>query len=102
MEGLSLMPEEPLASDCCGSGCAVCVFDIYQRDLEKWKRQCKMITSDQPETATKPDDFMSKYEFRYFQLISIVSHTNDTAIYRFKIPTETLLNLKIGDHLILR
>lgn len=39
-------PEKPLPSDCCDSGCAVCVFDLYadalqayQQALERWKQQ---------------------------------------------------------------
>lgn len=27
-------PEKPLATDCCGSGCAVCVFDAFD---EEWR-----------------------------------------------------------------
>lgn len=36
-------PEKPLPTDCCGSGCPVCVLDAYadaladyQRALEQW------------------------------------------------------------------
>ena len=27
-------PEKPLPTDCCGSGCAVCVNDAYQEELD--------------------------------------------------------------------
>jgi hypothetical protein len=40
-------PEKPLPSDCCGGGCARCVFDLYDEAmqryelaLELWKRKC--------------------------------------------------------------
>ncbi len=36
-------PERPLANDCCGGGCADCVFTLYIRDLKIWDRQVKEI-----------------------------------------------------------
>lgn len=32
-------PEKPLPSDCCGGGCARCVFDVYEDALERYERQ---------------------------------------------------------------
>ncbi|XP_078263802.1 NADH-cytochrome b5 reductase-like isoform X2 [Rhinoraja longicauda] len=37
-EWISLQPREPLPSQCCGSGCQPCVFDIYEMELGQWKR----------------------------------------------------------------
>ncbi|PNJ54011.1 CYB5RL isoform 3, partial [Pongo abelii] len=34
---LQLRPMEPLPSQCCGSGCSPCVFDLYHRDLARWE-----------------------------------------------------------------
>ncbi|XP_043346569.1 NADH-cytochrome b5 reductase-like isoform X4 [Dermochelys coriacea] len=34
---LSLMPTEPLQSQCCGSGCKPCVYDVYQKELAQWE-----------------------------------------------------------------
>ena len=31
-------PEEPLPSDCCGSGCSPCVYDLYHEELLLWKQ----------------------------------------------------------------
>lgn len=31
-------PEKPLPTDCCGTGCARCVYDIYLEHLEKYKK----------------------------------------------------------------
>ena len=36
-------PEEPLQSDCCGTGCTPCVFDIYDQELRLWEKECKKI-----------------------------------------------------------
>lgn len=34
---LQLRPVEPLPSQCCGSGCSPCVFDLYHQELAKWE-----------------------------------------------------------------
>jgi hypothetical protein len=34
---LQLRPVEPLPSQCCGSGCSPCVFDLYHQDLARWE-----------------------------------------------------------------
>ncbi|XP_023392565.1 NADH-cytochrome b5 reductase-like isoform X1 [Pteropus vampyrus] len=34
---LQLRPVEPLPSQCCGSGCSPCVFDLYHRNLARWE-----------------------------------------------------------------
>lgn len=36
-------PLKPEDSDCCGSGCVPCVFDIYEQDLKIWKQECRKI-----------------------------------------------------------
>lgn len=30
-------PEKPLPNDCCGSGCSVCVLDVYQAELDDYE-----------------------------------------------------------------
>jgi hypothetical protein len=32
-----LPPESPLPSDCCESGCAVCVFDLYAEEMTAYR-----------------------------------------------------------------
>lgn len=41
-----VQPEEPLPSECCGSGCEPCVMDVYQNQLETWKT-LQSLTPDQ-------------------------------------------------------
>ena len=36
-------PERPLANDCCGGGCADCVFTLYLRDMKIWTKEVKEI-----------------------------------------------------------
>jgi hypothetical protein len=31
-------PREPLPHECCGTGCIPCVMDLYQEDLEQYRR----------------------------------------------------------------
>jgi hypothetical protein len=38
-------PEPPAPGDCCGGGCARCVFDVYEELLERWQRQVDDILS---------------------------------------------------------
>ena len=40
---LPAKPEAPTSSDCCGNGCSVCVFDIYEQELVLWKKECEQI-----------------------------------------------------------
>lgn len=43
-------PEKPLPTDCCGSGCPVCVLDAYadayadyQRALTQWEQRHRQV-----------------------------------------------------------
>lgn len=36
-------PDHPLSTDCCGGGCADCVFTIYIRDVKLWTQEVKEI-----------------------------------------------------------
>ena len=36
-------PQPPRDSDCCRSDCPVCVFDLYDRELERWNEQVEEI-----------------------------------------------------------
>jgi Oxidoreductase-like protein, N-terminal len=36
-------PAPPEPGDCCGGGCARCVFDVHEELLERWRRQVDEI-----------------------------------------------------------
>lgn len=36
-------PQPPRDSDCCRSDCPVCVFDLYERELERWREEVEQI-----------------------------------------------------------
>lgn len=35
---LALRPQEPSPSQCCGSGCKPCIYDVYEKELAQWER----------------------------------------------------------------
>ncbi|MFT4197429.1 MAG: oxidoreductase-like domain-containing protein [Pseudoxanthomonas sp.] len=42
-------PEAPLDSDCCGSGCAPCVYDLYQEELAGYREHLAQWLARHPE-----------------------------------------------------
>lgn len=97
-------PEEPLSSDCCGSGCTPCVFDIYEEDVKRWEQQCRAVTERKvkkpPESEASGS--LSRSVFREFRIKSMQKVTSNCWMYRFSIPDDSVLGLKAGQHLILR
>jgi cytochrome-b5 reductase len=98
---LPMKPEEPLASDCCGSGCTPCVFDIYEEDLRKWEQSCKDLTRSSINKMVQCLT-ISRSEFKVFELETMKKVTENCWLYRFAIPGGGKLGLKTGEHLILR
>lgn len=96
-------PEKPLDSDCCGTGCIPCVFDIYEEEVKKWKVECYKIKTGKNSDAQLGDcdEALCTSEFRSFVLESITKLTGDSCIYRFNIPGNKKLGIKIGQHLIM-
>lgn len=45
------LPPRLQPGDCCGGGCAVCVLDGYQEELERWQRQVAEILKRRAEAA---------------------------------------------------
>ncbi|RXM29087.1 NADH-cytochrome b5 reductase-like [Acipenser ruthenus] len=104
---LLLKPKEPLPSQCCASGCKPCVFDIYERELDKWKRarakgDIDLLTGKR-EAPMKSDDVLLNPEcFSAFQLESLKKLTEAASLYRFRVPIGVHLKLSLGQHLVLR
>ncbi|MGA0605957.1 oxidoreductase-like domain-containing protein [Phenylobacterium sp. VNQ135] len=42
-------PREPAPEECCGRGCEPCIFDYYERALERWEARIR-------ERGLDPDD----------------------------------------------
>ncbi|XP_041508948.1 NADH-cytochrome b5 reductase-like isoform X1 [Microtus oregoni] len=104
---LPLKPVEPLPSQCCGSGCSPCVFDLYYRDLERWEaaraRNDRSLLSGKQSTETQGcSTKLSPETFLAFHISAIEKLTKDTYHVRFTLPGSSQLGLHPGQHLILR
>ena len=42
-------PEPPLPSDCCNSGCPICVHDLYAEQLQLYREQLAAWKQRHPE-----------------------------------------------------
>jgi Oxidoreductase-like protein, N-terminal len=38
-------PEAPRPEDCCGSGCANCIYAVYENALTTWEREVERIVA---------------------------------------------------------
>ncbi|XP_021490965.1 NADH-cytochrome b5 reductase-like [Meriones unguiculatus] len=104
---LRLKPVEPLPSQCCGSGCSPCVFDIYYRDLERWeaaqaRNDKSLLTGTQPAETQGCSTELSPETFLAFHISTMEKLTADTYLIRFTLPGSRQLGLHPGQHLILR
>lgn len=46
-------PERPQDGDCCRGDCALCVFDLYERELERWEAACADWQQQNPSRETR-------------------------------------------------
>lgn len=99
-------PEKPQDSDCCGTGCVPCVFDIYEEEMVKWRIECEKIKNGEnlhnAQHLENSIEVLSTSEFRCFALKSIIRLTANSCLYRFSIPGNQRLGLQVGQHLIMR
>lgn len=49
-------PERPIPSDCCNSGCSICVYDLYNDRLKAYK----LWKENQQEEQAKADHLKNK------------------------------------------
>ena len=47
-------PARPLPSDCCDSGCAVCVHDLYAEELSAYRQALAAWTQRHPDAGATP------------------------------------------------
>ncbi|XP_040612964.1 NADH-cytochrome b5 reductase-like [Mesocricetus auratus] len=104
---LQLKPVEPLPSQCCGSGCSPCVFDLYSRDLERWeaaraRNDRSLLSGEQSPEAQGCSTKLSPETFLACHISTIEKLTKDTYHVRFTLPGNSQLGLHPGQHLILR
>lgn len=96
-------PLKPEESDCCGSGCVPCVFDIYEQDLKIWKQDCRKIQQNLRNIDDQIDGCpLSESEYRKFKIIEVKHETNNCFRYRLQLPEFSPLGLTIGQHIVIR
>jgi len=44
-------PQPPRDADCCGSDCPLCVFTLYDRELERWQERVAQILASRAERS---------------------------------------------------
>ncbi|KAM5162078.1 NADH-cytochrome b5 reductase-like isoform 3-T3 [Callospermophilus lateralis] len=101
---LQLRPVEPLPSQCCGSGCSPCVFDLYHQDLTRWEaarasNDRSLLSGKQSQSCPSK---LSPETFLAFRISALDKLTKDTYHVRFALPGNSQLSLHPGQHLILR
>uniref|UniRef100_A0A8D1E396 NADH-cytochrome b5 reductase n=1 Tax=Sus scrofa TaxID=9823 RepID=A0A8D1E396_PIG len=101
---LQLRPVEPLPSQCCGSGCSPCVFDLYQRDLARWEaaRASKDRSLLRGSTSQSCPSELNPETFMAFRISAVDRLSKDTYLVRFALHGNSQLGLRPGQHLILR
>ncbi|XP_034874373.1 NADH-cytochrome b5 reductase-like isoform X3 [Mirounga leonina] len=101
---LQLRPVEPLPSQCCGSGCSPCVFDLYHRELARWEaaRASKDRSLLSGEESQSCPSKLSPETFLAFCISAVDRLTEDTYHVRFALPRNCQFSLRPGQHLILR
>lgn len=102
-------PEEPLQSDCCGTGCSPCVFDIYQEDLERWKAEALLTPEQRAARWLNPSakaeavrTALSRHEYKTFEVIAVKQESSDSFVFTFKLPAGCVLGACLGQHAVLR
>ncbi|XP_061859598.1 NADH-cytochrome b5 reductase-like isoform X2 [Colius striatus] len=101
---LALRPQEPSPSQCCGSGCKPCIYDVYEKELAQWERakakQDKSLLVEKKEQSNNSE--LNPDRFSAFSLDSVEQLTEDTYQYKFELPGNSSLGLSLGQHIVLR
>lgn len=79
---MEALPEKPSESDCCGSGCSPCVFEVYEKLLENFRTG--VSTCSASSNATIRHDLLSPLKYKPFTLVSIEKVNRNSNLYCFK------------------
>lgn len=96
-------PVKPLNSDCCGSGCKVCVVDIFEKQLKEWEdmRNRKWLEIKENHRENNKN-CLSETTFKKYTLKEISQETKDTFRYHFALVYSQTSNINAGQHITLR
>lgn len=98
-------PTKPQESECCGTGCTPCVFDIYDKQLSQWKLQCNAIRQrGSYEKPATDNSFLTQEEYKALKIVKILKETKNMKIYRFLWPGQgnTVFPVALGQHILLK
>ncbi|XP_076048709.1 NADH-cytochrome b5 reductase-like [Oratosquilla oratoria] len=96
-------PMPPKAADCCGTGCYPCVHDIYEQDINNWKKQCDLTRSwNKSDDDDHSNVALSVTQFIEFKITNINKVSPNSFIYTFHIPENKCLGLKVGQHAVVK
>lgn len=105
-------PEEPLQSDCCGTGCSPCVFDIYEEDMKLWRELASLTPEERVARMQAPGQgqeggggacvALSPQEYRTFEVVGVQQVSSDSYIFTFGLAEDHVLGVRTGQHAVLR
>jgi hypothetical protein len=49
-----VLPPEPERPDCCNGGCAVCVLDGFEDEVEAWRQLCDRLRAEHAARQNTP------------------------------------------------
>lgn len=75
------IPEKPSESDCCGSGCNPCVFDIYETLVKKYEKG--EVISHTSNTKIR-HDLLSAIKYKPFKVLNIEKINESHRVYTFR------------------
>ncbi|KAL3209228.1 hypothetical protein MRX96_009226 [Rhipicephalus microplus] len=102
-EMLARKPRQPTAAECCGDGCAVCVYDIYAQELTIWENECKReLQYGYGRRELQQGSVISPDHYKLFVLQKIRKMTECCSKYTFAINDFGSIGYGIGQHLIMR
>lgn len=83
------IPEKPSESDCCGSGCNPCVFDVYETLVKKYEKG--EVISHTSNTKIRLD-LLSAIKYKPFEVLNIVkiNESHRMCTFRPVVPNETI------------
>lgn len=97
-------PVRPRDSDCCGSGCSTCVFDLYDLDVKRWQTRCEEIDNGLESSSLESTaaSALSIYEYTSLEISNVVDLSSTLKLFTFKIPGCGRIRMSSGQHLVAR
>lgn len=89
-------PQKPKESDCCGSGCNPCIFDVYEQQLKRFAINKK--------SEQQPNNCITATSYTAFTLCERKQHTKQTIVCKFRCEGGKAAGLfyNPGQHFLLR